>query len=169
MIYEKCRDILLRECELVVNAVVIQEKIQKAVENRKWTIFEENMGAMNSIEDKLHEMELEREKLFNVYETILHQKSFSENLDAKGRFYKLVSVLSEAERNELTAIYRSLKIEALKLKIANDTLMTYITGIKATLNDFFELAFPERAGKTYSNQGTQLSHDMRSMFLNAQF
>ena len=169
MIYEKCRDILLRECELIQNAAVVQEKIQQAVTNRDWANFEDSMTIMNSIEVKMEGLETEREQLFDVYETILHQKSFAKNLDSKGRFYKLVSVLPEEQRNDLSAIYRSLKVEALKLRMANDTLMTYLIGIKATLKDFFDLAFPDRAGNIYTNQGAQLAHDMRSMVLNAQF
>jgi hypothetical protein len=114
-------------------------------------------------------LENERENLFTVFEAILHQKKFCENLDAKGRFYKLVSILPENQRNELTSIYRSLKTEAIKLRMANDTLMIYLEGIKATLKDFFELAFPERSSKMYTNQGTHLSHDMKSMVLNTSF
>ena len=169
MIYEKCRDILLKECELVQNASVIQEKIRLAVVERKWTSFEDHMGAMNTIEVKLEELENERGNLFTVFKTIVHQQSFSENLDDKGKFYALVSHLPEDQRNELTSIYRSLKLEALKLKMANDTLMTYLNGIKTTLRDFFDLAFVERGGKMYTKEGTHFSHDMRSMVLNRSF
>jgi len=169
MIYEKCRDILLQECELVQNAVILQEKIRLAVTKRDLTDFEDHLGAMNAIESKLEGLEKERESIFMVNEALIHQKTFCENLDSKGRFYALVSTLPEEQRNEITAIYRSLKIEALKLRMANDTLMTYLSGIKATLKDFFELAFPDRAGKMYTNQGTHLSHDMRSMVLNTSF
>jgi hypothetical protein len=169
MIYEKCRDLLLRECEQVQNAADIQEKITLAVSNREWVVFEDNLTAMNAIENKLETLEKEREQLFTVFETIIHQNNFSNNLDAKGRFYSLVSILSENQRNDLTAIYRSLKIEALKLRMRNDVLMTYLSGIRATLKDFFDLAFPDRSGKIYTNQGTHLSHDMRSMVLNTRF
>ena len=169
MIYEKCRDILLRECEQVQNAAAVQEKITDAVTNREWTVFEDNLSAMDAIEIKLESLEGEREQLFTVFETIIHQNHFSKNLDAKGRFYALVSILPENQRNELTSIYRSLKQEALKLRIRNDALMTYLTGIKTTLKDFFDLAFPDRSGKMYTNQGTHLSHDMRSMVLNRRF
>jgi hypothetical protein len=167
--YEKCRDILLKESELVQNAAIIQEKIRLAVVNKEWTVFEDHLGTMNEIEYKLDNLEKEREQLFSVFEVTLHQKSFCENLDAKGRFYKLVSILPESQRNDLTSIYRSLKIEALKLRMANETLMTYLAGIKAALKDFFEMAFPDRGGKMYTNQGTHLSHDMRSMVLNTRF
>jgi hypothetical protein len=169
MIYEKCRDILLRECELVQNAVDIQKKIRDAVYDKDWVVFEDNLSAMNSIESKLETLEIEREKLFSVFETIIHQKSFAETLDAKGRFYKLVSVLPENQRSELSSIYLSLKQEALKLRMENETLLVYLSGIKDTLKDFFDLAFPERSGKVYTNQGTHISQDMRSMVLNTRF
>ena len=169
MIYERCRDILLREFELVQNAVLVQEKISAAVTGKEWADFEENLSTFNSIESKLAELENEREKLFNVYETIIHQKSFSENLDAKGRFYSLVSMLPESQRNELTEIYRGLKVEAIKLQIANSSLLSYLAGIKSTLNEFFALAFPERGGKMYTKTGTHSSQDLRSMVLNTSF
>ena len=169
MIYEKCRDILLRECEQVQKATVAQEKITNAVTNREWTAFEDNLSAMDAIEIKLEELESEREQLFKVFETIIHQNHFSKNLDAKGRFYALVSILPENQRNELTSIYRGLKLEALKLRVRNEALMVYLSGINTTLNEFFDLAFPDRSGKMYTNQGTHLSHDMRSMVLNTRF
>jgi hypothetical protein len=169
MIYEKCRDILLKESELIQNAAVIQDKIRLAVKNREWTVFEDHMNAMNDIESKLENLEIEREQLFTVFEALEHQKSFCDKLDAKGRFYKLAEFLPESQRNDLISIYRSLKHESIKLRLANDTLMTYLSGIKATLNDFFDLAFPDRSGKIYTNQGIHHSHDMRSLVINASF
>jgi hypothetical protein len=169
MIYEKCRDILLEESELIQNASVIQEKIRLAVTNREWAVFEDHLNAMNEIEKKLEALENEREQLLTVFEALEHQKGFCEKLDAKGRFFKLATFLPESQRNDLTSIYHSLKHEAVKLRLANDTLMTYLSGIKATLRDFFDLAFPERSGKMYTNQGTHHSHDMRSLVINASF
>jgi hypothetical protein len=169
MIYEKCRGILLRECELIQTAAVVQEKIRLAVINREWTNFEDNLNTMSSIEEKIAALESERNNLFTVFEAIVHQRSFTNNLDAKGRFYSLVSLLPEDQRNDLTSIYRSLKMESIKLRIANDMLLAYLTEVKATLKDFYELAFPDRAGNMYTNQGTHFSHDMRSMVLNTRF
>ncbi|MDR0320319.1 MAG: hypothetical protein LBI28_02335 [Treponema sp.] len=169
MIYEKCRDILLQEFELVQTAVAVQEKIRLAVTERQWTTFEDNLSAMNGIESKLEDLEIERDHLFSVFKTLIHQQSFTDNLDAKGRFYELVSILPENQRNDLTSIYRSLKLESIKLRMANDDLMSYLLGIKAVLKDFFDLAFPERAGKMYTKAGTHFSDDMRSMVLNRSF
>jgi hypothetical protein len=169
MIYEKCRDILLRECELVQAASIVQEKIRQAVLDKDWPVFEDHLNAMSSIEAGLDALEIERNNLFTVFEAIVHQKGFFDNMDDKGRFYSLVSHLPESQRNDLTSIYRSLKVEAIKLRLANDTLLTYLSGVKATIKDFFELAFPDRAGKIYTSKGTHFSHDMRSMVLNTHF
>jgi len=169
MIYEKCRNILLQEFELLQNAVIEQEKIRQAVTEREWSVFESHLGAMNALENKIVSLEKEREQLFVVFQTLIHQHSFAQNLDAKGQFYALVTLLPENQRNELTSIYRSLKIEAIKLRMANESLFTYLSGIKSTLKDFFDLAFPEHGGKMYTKEGMHFSNDMQSIFLNRSF
>jgi len=169
MIYEKCKDILLREMELVQNAAFEQEKMRIAVFNREWDGFEENVSALTVIERQLAEMEDEREQLFCAFEALLQHKNSLYERDGKGRFYAMVALLPESQRNELTSIYRSLKMETLSLRIANEVLRTYLGGIKNTIREFFDQAFPQRAGKIYTPQGTHLSHDMRSMVLNQSF
>jgi len=169
MIYEKCRDILLKQSELVQKAVLLQEKIRTAVINKEWTVFDTHLNAMNSIESTMENLEIEREKLFSVFETLVHQDGFSQTLDAKGRFYKLVALLPETQRDDLTSIYRSLKIEALRLRMANESLFVYLSEIKSTLNDFFALAFPDRCGKMYTKSGAHFSNELSSMVLNRSF
>jgi len=169
MIYEKCKDILLKEFELIQKAVFVQEKIRAAVDKKEWTVFEDSLNVMNSIESKMTNLESEREQLFYVFETLVHHQGFSETLDAKGRFYKLAAMLPENQRNELTSIYRSLKLEAMKLRIANNALLTYLNEIKSTLNDFFALAFPDRCGKMYTKSGNHFSNELSSMVLNRSF
>jgi hypothetical protein len=169
MIYEKCRDILLQECELIQTAVVEQDKIRHAVSNREWAVFEDHLSVMNSIENKITALEKKREQLFVIFKTLIHQQSFSDNLDSKGQFFALVSVLPENQRTELTSIYLSLKQEAVKLRMANEMLFAYLSGIKSTLKEFFDLAFPERGGKMYTKEGMHFSNDMHSMLLNRSF
>ena len=167
--YEKCREILMAEFELIQNAVIIQERIRMAVTGREWAVFEDNINAMNSIEVKIEELETEREKLFAVFEAISHEQGFSSILDEKGQFYAMVSTLPENQRSDLTSIYRSLKTESIKLKLANENLLLYVNELKNTLREFFDLAFLERGGKMYTKDGTHFSHDMRSMVLNQSF
>ena len=169
MIYEKCRDILIRECALVQEAAVIQEKLRLAVINREWADFQSRVTSMNAVENKLASLDEERERLFTVFGALVQRENFSAAKDAKGRFYEMVSLLPEKQRNDLTSVYRSLKLEALKLRIANDALMTYLAGVKSSLKEFFDAVFPERGGKMYASDGNHLSHDMRSIVLNKSF
>ena len=170
MNYEKCKEILLKEFELVQNAAVIQKKIQDAVANREWTDFEGHFKAMNAVEREFKVLEKERERLFIEFEAAQGKRNVFPDLnDDKGRFYAMTAGLPPQQRSDLTAIYRSLKLEALKLRMANEALGSYLSGVKASLTEFFELAFPDRGGKMYTNQGTHLSHDMRSMVLNHRF
>ncbi|MDR0316451.1 MAG: hypothetical protein LBH97_06080 [Treponema sp.] len=158
MIFKKCRDILLKESELVQKIAVLQTMIQNAVVAREWTDFETHFRTMNDMGVEFAALEREREALFAGQSPDLG--------DDKGRFYALVSELPAEQRNELTAIYRSLKLESLKLRMANETLMSYISEARATITGFLEIAFPDRNGRIYTPQGRPLSHDMRSMVLN---
>jgi allophanate hydrolase subunit 1 len=169
MIYERCRDILLQEHELIQNAVILQEKIRSAVVERKWTGFEDLTNSMKTIEVKLEILENERERLFDIFEALTRKNNFLDKKDSKGRFYQMVCRLPESQRSDLTSIYRSLKLEAIRMRITNEQFMDYLGGTKAALKDFFEIAFPDRGGKMYTKAGTHLSHDMRSMVLNRSF
>jgi len=169
MMYEKCRDILLRECELIQNAGVIQEKIRQSVLDRKWADFQEHINEMNNIENNIAGLENEREQLFTAFDALTNHNNFSATYDPKRRFYAMASLLPENQRNELTEIYRSLRLEAMKLRIANEVLMTYLVHVKSTIKEFFDLAFPERAAKVYTNQGILPAQDMRSLVVNQSF
>jgi hypothetical protein len=170
MIYEKCRDILLRQYEFLKTASVIQEKVRVAVINKEWTDFEGHISAMNIIENKMIDLENERQQFFSAFEALIRQNYFIDDSDPRGKFYSVISHLPDAQRDELTTIYRNLKYEALKVRLANDSLMTYLITVRSTLKEFFDLAFPERAGgKFYTRDGAQQVNDMRSMVLNQSF
>jgi hypothetical protein len=168
MIFEKCRDILVRESELVQKAGALQELIQSAVKSRKWTDFEGHFAELGALEQEIAGQEREREALFDKWAEGAGQEK-SGPTDDKSRFYAMVSRLPAEQRNELTAIYRGLKLEALKLRMANETLMSYLKGAQATVKGFFQAAFPDRGGRIYTKYGTPISHDMRSMVLNRAF
>ena len=165
MFYENCKEILLKEIELIMKASILQQEVSSAVLDREWEGFDENISELNSIEKEIILFEEKRESLFNQYSNNI---KINENIDdQKHRFYQITCMLPEEQRNELTDIYRSLKVETLKLRIANETYVSYLTGVKNTIKDFFDSAFPER--KTYTQAGTHFSNDMRSMVLNQAF
>jgi len=160
MVFEKCKAILLKECELVRRITSLQNLVYEAVINRDWSGFEANFSRLGEIGGEFTTLEHERERLFAG---ILSES------DASARFYSLTAGLPPEQRSEITEIYRNLKLETLKVKIMSETIMNYIAGARATMAGFFEIAFPDRKGKIYTSYGTPVSHDMRSMVLNRSF
>jgi hypothetical protein len=158
MVFERCKEILLKESELVQRIAGLQNLIYEAVINREWADFEGRFMALSGMREEFAALEAVREQLF------------SENQgDQRPSFYALTVKLPVEQRNELTEIYRSLKLEGLKVRTTGETLMGYIAAARATMAGFFEVAFPDRGGKMYTPYGKQVSHDMRSVVLNRAF
>lgn len=169
MDYEKCREILLRQSELVQKISETQKDIQDAVSNREWANFEEYFAVMKNMESELSALEERREGVFLEFQNVCGLKNNDALNDPKNRFYAMAATLPAEQRNDLTAVYRDLKLKTLKLRLANDTFLVYLSSIKASLTEFFQFAFPDRNGKMYTPQGTAFSHDMKSMVLNQRF
>jgi hypothetical protein len=163
MEFEKCRNILLQETILVRQIACLQEQIKEAVISRNWTDFENHFSVLGEIGDEFTALESGREALFD------QGQSAEEENDNRGRFYTFAARFPEAQRNELTSIYRDLKLETLRLQMAGTSLMSFISGTRAAMAGFVEIAFPERGGKIYTPYGRPLTHDMLSMVLNRAF
>ena len=159
MMFEQCREILLRESELVQHIAGLQNDIREAVMNRNWADFEEHFAALGRIKAEIADLEDKRERLFS--EISGKTGDFS--------FYAFATQLPAEQRAELTEIYRSLKLETLRVQVSGEALMKYITEVRVVITGFFEIAFPDRSGKIYTPHGISASHDMRSMVLNRSF
>jgi hypothetical protein len=160
MVFERCREILLEESELIQHIANLQNLIGEAVTNRNWTDFEDHFNALGRMKAEITALEEEREGLF---------AGTAERIGAFTPFYSFAAQLPPDQRAELTEIYRSIKLETLRVQMAGESLMNYITEARATLAGFFEIAFPDRGGKIYTPHGRSISHDMRSMVLNRTF
>jgi hypothetical protein len=160
MVFGKCKAILLKESELVRRIANLQNLVYEAVLNRDWNGFEAHFSRLGEIGKEFTVLEHERERLFAGILT---------ESNASAKFYSLTVGLPIKERNELAEIYRNLKLETLRVRVAGETIMNFIAGARATVAGFFEIAFPDRKGKIYTPYGTPVSHDMRSMVLNRSF
>jgi len=160
MTFDTCRDILSRECELVKRISNVQNLVWDAVMNRNWTDFEDHFNVLGEIGAEFSVVEAERERLFAA---IMPESGISQG------FYALIAHFPAGQRNELSDIYRDLKLKTLQVKMKSDALMDYITEARATMAGFVEIAFPDRGGKLYTPHGNPVSHDMRSMVLDRAF
>ena len=160
MEFEKCRDILLEEIKLIRQIAELQNLIYEVVVNRQWTDFEKHFSVLGELKEEFTVLENERESIF---------EGLKSNSNMDGGFYALVAHFPIEQRNEITEIYRDLKRESLQVQMTGEALMSYISGARATIAGFFEIAFPERKGRIYSSHGNTISHDLRSMVLNQRF
>ncbi|MDR2798223.1 MAG: hypothetical protein LBB80_07765 [Treponema sp.] len=144
----------------------IQESVRNAVINREWTDFESLISTMNQYGDQFQVLETERAALLSSFLEEDESPSKKGNKDKKSNFYSLVSRLPEQDRNGLTEMYRNLKLRALKIRMANESLVAYLDEAKTMVNSFLEAACPDRKTRFYSRWGTKVTTDARSMMVN---
>jgi hypothetical protein len=154
--FEKYRDILLREIELTANISGLQILVKDAVMRRKWADFEALMRSLAQIGGEFEQLDARREALF--------QNGYS-----RTSFYAFCSRLPPAERETLGNLYRTLKMDIVKIRINNDALAEYLDEARIMVTGFLEAVFPERQGQLYSRCGTRIEADMRSLVLNKSF
>ncbi|MDR2093916.1 MAG: hypothetical protein LBP76_00155 [Treponema sp.] len=158
--YEKCLSVLLREKELLGEIASMQAEVRRAVINREWTDFDSMLDTLNSLGDEFQALEADRVELFKA--------AFDGNEEGAD-FYGIVLLLTPEQRSRITEVYRTLKIEFFKVRMANDTLTTYLNEAKTVVTEFLGAAFPERRNHLYSRSGVPIPQDMRSLIVNQSF
>jgi hypothetical protein len=161
-IFKACTAILLKEIELLGKIPPLQILIRDALLNREWADYECLMESIGRVGADFELLEAERVVVFAKF-------AQSEDEDEKQRFYAIAAKLPEEQRNELTALYRRLKMETLQIRLANDTLLDYLKETRTVISGILENAYPDRKGKIYSRTGTEREADMKSIVLNRSF
>ncbi|MFP3089189.1 hypothetical protein LQZ21_02555 [Treponema sp. TIM-1] len=161
--YKTGIDILERETAVLRKIAALQDSVRTAVMNRDWADFELLLNALQEYGDQFESLESERVRFFSV------PGETSPGNDENVGFYALTTRLPEAERTALTAAYRTLKMETLRMRLINNSLTEYLNEARTAVAAFLEAVFPDRKGRLYSRRGIQRPADMRSMVLNHSF
>ncbi|MDR0562390.1 MAG: hypothetical protein LBG73_06840 [Spirochaetaceae bacterium] len=161
---EKTFLILQLQTEIMEKIAAIQESVRNAVINRQWTDFESLLRTMNRYGDQFQELESQRTALFA--DLFKHEENSENRQDQDKSFYTAASRLPEEERRGLTELYRNLKLRTLKVRMANESLVTYLDEAKTTVDSFLDAACPDRKNRFYSRRGVKVPADMRSMVIN---
>jgi hypothetical protein len=160
-VFGRVSSVLRRETELLTEIGSLQKQVWETVLNRVWENFEGLMESLNVLGAEFRVLEQERAGLMGEFA--------GEGLREGESFYRLASRLPGPEGRELAGLYRNLKGETLRVRIASDSLLNYLGEARATASGFLEAAFPGRKGRVYSRQGALIPADMRSMVLNQSF
>ena len=153
----RCADVLKKETALLERLAAAQDIVRNAVFARDWTDLDAMLSRLDAYGAEFEKLEAERSRLFGEF-------------GGAGRepvgFYALVSRLDPEARKELTDLYRKLKLDTLKVRLASDALSSYLSDARATLAGMLDAAFPDRRGRLYSKRGAPVHAEMRSIVLN---
>jgi hypothetical protein len=153
-------EVLNRETEQVTRIAALQMLVRKAVRDRQWTDFESLMQDLGTIGAEFEILDRERLQVFSQFAGGIGRET--DNRD----FYALAAHFPETERRDLTEVYRRLKLETLRIRLENNSLLNYIRESQALASGFLNTVFPETKGKLYSRQGRATQPELRSMVLN---
>ncbi len=151
-----CTDVLRQETALLEQLACAQETVRRAAFSRDWTKLDDQLVRLAEYGKEFELLEAERARIFSL---------LSGEGQGPAGFYALASRLEPSERKELTELYRKLKLETLKVRLANDALSSYLSEARTTVSGFLEAAFPDRKGKMYSRRGAPVHSEMRSIVL----
>ena len=166
--FENCVSVLAGEIELLKKISAAQNIVRQAVINKEWADFDEKTAEVNSLGEEFAVLENERIQLFSVLNDRFLRETNSDDTEEKP-FYTLIMYLPTEEKQELSRLYRELKMETFKMKSLNESLLTYINEAKTMAAAYLEAVCPARGGKLYTRRGRRVSQDLRSMVFNNHF
>jgi hypothetical protein len=157
--YENCSIVLLQEIEILRKIASVQNLVWNTIASREWADFETHIGAIGVMGAEFDALDRKREVLFSRF------PAYGAGGEGNSRFYAFAATFPGDLRDKLTDTYRNLKMETLRVRMFNDTILGYLNSIRATAAGFLDIAFPDRRGRLYSRGGKEVQKDMRSMVL----
>lgn len=147
------------ECVVLAQVEEMQERIETAVYEKRWTDFEDAQRGLEALSARLRELEARRLALFSA------------NGESVGpeNFYLWAAALPAEPRERLMDAYRALKFKTAKIRAASRAFSGYLNEMQKVVHVFLDAAFPERRGSLYSRHGKSLGVDVRRAVLDKQF
>jgi hypothetical protein len=160
--YERCLGVLNQEIDLLKKISRVQDSVKQAVLEREWADFDWKIAEINQFGQEFGELDTERTGLFTA---LAAEKAAY--LGPLPPFYALAAKLPENERRELFGLYRTLKMETLKMRALNEGFLRYLYEAKTMAAAYMDAVFPARGGKVYTRKGGEAAREFKSMVLNS--
>ena len=158
-LYRECRALLEAETAELQAVGKLQRLVNAAVQDKKWADYEGIMADIYKVGERIGLIEAKRVALMDS----------SQKTSEDFRFYAFVTRFPEENRRTLSDAYREMKLEAAKIRFANDALNAYLSEQIALAGSILEAAFPDRRGTFYGRHGKVRHADMRSVLVNKSF
>uniref|UniRef100_A0A7C3IL03 Flagellar protein FlgN n=1 Tax=Gracilinema caldarium TaxID=215591 RepID=A0A7C3IL03_9SPIR len=155
----ECISILQKEIALLERLAAAQDVVSQAVFSRDWTDMDALFKRLEEYSNEFEALEKERTSIFSG---LGRELGFEHE---RLSFYTLATRLEQETRRQMTDLYRRLKLDILKIRLANENLNQYIATNRSVISEFLQAAFPDRKGKLYSRHGREIHAEMRSIVL----
>lgn len=155
----ECISILQQEIALLERLAAAQDVVSQAVFSRDWSDLDALFKRLDGYNKEFDTLEWQRTMIF---EELGQELGF---VNERLGFYAIATRLEPEIRRQMTDLYRRLKLDVLRIRLANENLQHYITSNRMVISEFLKAAFPDRKGKLYSRHGKEIHSEMRSIVL----
>lgn len=149
---------LAKQAETLLEFGRLEQELQDAVLERDWPAMDSLVPRMEGLSRELAALDTRRDALFG-------QAKAAVGVPQNAAFGEFVQRLDEADRRDLTALFRSLQVSVLRVKSVTRGIDSYVRGSLKTTNDVLGLVFPDQRGTIYSRHGRRSPADGRAMVL----
>jgi hypothetical protein len=158
MMIDTIKELLAGQAALMLEFGNHEQELQSAVMQRDWPAVDALVTKMRAMSDELRAIDERRHAAIQAA-----KKDLGVNADAS--FAELLARLPAPEREELTALYRSLQVSVLRVTSVTRGIDAYVRGSIRTTNDILGEVFPDQRGTLYSRRGRKAPADQRAIVL----
>ena len=148
---------ILRDEAEALNAFAAGQKLlQELISTRQWNRLEGQVQELRRLASRAEALEDRRFCSYEELKAALAAAGEQHETPSRGEtctFETVVTCLPAAERDELLALHRQLKLAVIRVKSNAALLGTYLRSLSETLQKVLEELFPHRKGRIYSRSG----------------
>ena len=175
--YEACLSLLTQEQECLEAVADLQRLAREAAVARNWHEFATLLDCLERMGGEFAALDQERTRVFAFIGGGSPEGDEAggsgagampdpDTPAARRDFYALIAAFPHAQRRAAAGVYRRLKQECLRIRLANESLLGYLREARAVAEGYLNAVFPVRKHTTYSRRGRQVEADMRRVLLN---
>lgn len=155
---ETIKELLAAQAALMLEFGNREQELQTAVMQRDWPAVDKLVSVMRIMSDELAAMDERRNEAVGDLKAALGART-----DAS--FAELLTRLPTREREEVTALYRSLQVSVLRVTSVTRGIDAFVRGSIRTTNEILGEVFPDQRGTLYSRRGQKAHADQRAIVL----
>jgi len=159
VLIDELKNLMQIETELLNGFAGLEVKLQEAFLRRDWSELDALVSKLGSFSGRIEAMEQRRHNTFLELKVSL-------KLAEKMTFSRVITEMSGADREELSDLYRKLKIAVIRVRGATGRLGYYFRSVSDSANRVLSELLPYRKGRIYSRGGLPRAVEEASLVFN---